>query len=131
MPAGIDNPTIGYIAFCGVKLVGYTMAAHWLSSLHRREEHSAWVIGGVRTAIGIVVGAIYYLLCPLPGVAYLAGLFPIRLAEWWFLLWLFYRPRDEKESFDSPAIIVGTVWSYLLDLPATLGLLVTGGFSVC
>ena len=71
------------------------------------------MIGGVRTIIGMAVGAINYLLCPLPGIAYLVGLFPIRVAEWLFLLWFFYWPRNEKESIDSPTIIVGTIWSYL------------------
>src|SRR4051812_16736864 len=97
MPGGISNPAAGYIAFAAVKLVGYSVAAKYIARAYANTNRNAYVVGAVRTVIGMVVGAAYYHI-PAASTAsgpfpYLAGLFPVRLVEWWFLLWLFYDRR--------------------------------------
>ena len=104
MPAGISNPGLGYATFCAIKFAGYTAAAHFLSMSYNRDDLASWKVGGVRTLIGMAAGAAYYGLWtliprmthPTAGLfdgfpyLYLAGLLPVRIAEWWLLIWLFY-----------------------------------------
>lgn len=138
MPAGINNPVIGYIGFCAVKFVGYSLAARVVSHWYERQNRNSLVVGGVRTLIGMGAGAAYFgLWRSLPdsaaagGVGYLAGLLPVRIAEWWLLLWLFYDRKLERRSDDWRTVAVATGWSYILDLPALIGFFVTGGVWVC
>ena len=144
MPAGISNPGLGYASFCAVKFVGYTAAAHFLSRRYKRDI-SAWKVGAVRTLIGMGAGALYFLLWyvldyraldrvgtftnfPIP---YLAGLLPVRLGEWWFLIWLFYDRELRQAAKGWRMVGLGTVWSYILDAPATFGFFATAGVFVC
>ncbi len=60
MPAGVSNPVIGYLGFCAVKFAGYSLAARFISRSYQRTDRSAFLIGGVRTLIGIAAGAAYY-----------------------------------------------------------------------
>src|SRR5438552_3124480 len=97
MPAGISNPVVGYIAFCAVKFAGYSLAARVISQTYQRRDRKAFTVGGVRTLIGMAVGAACFgIWSCIPGAAdaggvgYLLGLIPVRIAEWWLLLWLFY-----------------------------------------
>ena len=73
MPAGMSDPVCGYLAFCAVKAVGYTAAAAVISRTYNRPGvnaflqptanasvqsiMSAFVIGPVRTLIGMATGA--------------------------------------------------------------------------
>lgn len=139
MPAGVSNPALGYLAFCAVKLGGYTLAARFLSRVYDQRDKSSWAIGATRTAIGMAAGALYLGLVVLVadavpragGIAYLAGLLPVRIAEWWLLLWMFYdRPLEHKKRGWGMVALM-TAWSYLIDIPAIAGLILTGGFWVC
>ena len=99
MPAGISHPGFGYATFCAIKFAGYTAAVHFLSMSYDRDV-SAWKVGAVRTLIGMAAGAAYFGLWDLmkrtghvPGdihggfpLLYLAGLLPVRIAEWWLLI---------------------------------------------
>ena len=49
MPAGIENPVLGYVAFVGVKVAGYALAARWISRSYGRTELNPWKVGVVRT----------------------------------------------------------------------------------
>ena len=138
MPAGIDNPAVGYLTFCAVKFAGYSLAARFLSHSYKRTDRNASVVGGARTLIGMAAGFAYYKAMDLiPAVignsytAYLAGLIPVRLAEWWLLLWLFYDRQFQQKPKDWKMVILGTFWSFLLDVPAVIGLIATGGLWVC
>ena len=144
MPGGISNPVLGYTTFCAFKFAGYTAAAHVLSGLYDCKDHSAWKVGAVRTLIGMAAGAAYFGLWSLvsrntPGAIqgsgvpffYLAGLLPIRIAEWWLLIWLFYDREFRQPAKDWRAVVLGTVWSYVLDAPAVAGFIATAGFWVC
>jgi len=150
MPAGINDPVLGYIGFCEVKFAGYSVAAWAISESYKRPDRKPWIVGGTRTLIGMATGAAYFglvfgLLMPalsksfvgatadgiLGFLLYPVGLLPLRIAEWWFLLWLFYDRKLEQPAKGWRIVYVGTVWSYVLDLPATLGLLTVGGVWVC
>ena len=138
MPAGVNNPVIGYFGFCAVKFVGYSVAGRFISRSYQRIDRSALIVGGVRTLIGMAAGAAYYVLWRLmPGVeaagaiGFLGGLLPVRLIEWWLLLWLFYDRPLQQRSKDWRTVGLATLWSYILDVPAIVGFLVTGGVWIC
>jgi hypothetical protein len=139
--SAIQNPVLGYASFCGAKFVGYTAAAAFLSRSYGRDV-SAWKVGAVRTLIGMIAGAGYFLLWYLfdyraisTGEAfpyrYLAGLLPVRIGEWWLLIWLFYDRELRQAAKDWRMVALGTIWSYVLDAPAVLGVFATAGIWVC
>lgn len=144
MPGGINHPVLGYTTFCAIKFAGYTAAAHVLSSQYDRDV-SAWKVGAVRTLIGMAAGAAYfglwlyldrlgyrdfYMISGIPW-PYFAGLLPVRIAEWWLLIWLFYDRELGEVAKDWRMVGLGTVWSYVLDAPATAGLIATAGIWIC
>jgi hypothetical protein len=144
MPGGIDHPVLGYATFCAIKLVGYSAAGWVLSRAYKRPDRNPIIVGVVRTLIGMAAGAAYAWLAfsigasyrgtALPdyaGWVYMAGLLPIRIAEWWLLIWLFYDRRFEQPAKGWKMVALGTVWSYVLDLPAAVGFIATAGFWVC
>jgi hypothetical protein len=143
MPAGISHPGLGYATFSAIKFAGYTAAAQFLSNSYNREDLSAWKVGGVRTLIGMAAGAACFGLwlaferAAHPGMfqnspyLYLAGLLPIRIAEWWLLVWLFYDRELCEPAKDWRMVGLGTVWSYILDAPAMAGFITTAGVWIC
>ena len=137
---GTHNPAVGYAAFCAVKFAGYSLAAGLISRAYADRRRSAFLIGGTRTLIGMAAGAAYFVIASMftgffhgvgAPIAYLAGLLPVRLIEWWFLIWLFYDRPLQKKKLGWTVVVSGTVWSYICDIPAIAGFLATGGFSVC
>lgn len=138
MPAGITHPVLGYAAFGAVKLAGYALAARFVSRTYGTPERSAWAVGAARTGIGIAAGAacsgVVWLLPPLAreaGWIFFAGLLPVRILEWWLLLWLFYDRKLEHNARGWRVVALATVWSYVVDIPALAGLFLTGGFWIC
>jgi hypothetical protein len=133
MPGGIDNPVLGYSVFCAIKLVGYCGFAAALSKYFNRPDRNWIAVGAVRTCIGMAVGAAYYWLFPRIGdpggfLGYVVGLAALRVAGWWALA-IFYRPLQTRR--DAIAITLGVLYSFLLDIPAVLGFIMTAGFWVC
>ena len=138
MPLGINHPVIGYAGFATVKFAGYALAAHYISKSYRRTDRNRYVVGGVRTLIGMGFGAAYagiWSLLPAVGTGggllFFVGLAPVRVAEWWLLLWWFFDRRLEDQHKGWGIVRVTTVWSYVLDVPATIGFFVTGGLWIC
>lgn len=141
MPAGLTNPVLGYAGFAAVKLAGYSLAGWYLSRSYGRPDIGAFRVGATRTLIGMAAGALYFGLWMTAGAPaarsetatfwYLAGLLPIRLAEWWLLIWVFYDRQFKQPAKGWRAVLLGTTWSYLLDAPAVAGLLAVGGFWIC
>jgi hypothetical protein len=139
MPAGVDHPIAGYLGFCAIKFAGYSLAARWMFSAYDRRERRSFLVGGARTLIGMAAGAAYFgfwkLLLkndtPTQTVEYFLGLLPLRIAEWWLLIWIFFDRPFREPSKGWLLVIFATVWSYVLDIPAGVGFLVTGGFWVC
>ena len=141
MPGGINHPGLGYATFCAIKLAGYTAAARFLSAQYKRDV-PAWKAGAARTAIGMAAGAVYFAawiqleragytgggFLPWP---YFAGLLPVRIAEWWLLIWLFYDRELRHVAKDWRMVGLCTVWSYVLDAPAIFGFIATAGVWIC
>jgi hypothetical protein len=146
VPAGLSNPAVGYAAFSAIKFAGYTIAAHYISRSYDRSDLAAWRVGATRTLIGMTAGALYFGLwivvrIPFPQLLnttgeafpflYLAGLLPVRLLEWWLLIWIFYDRALIERAKGLRTVALGTAWSCLLDIPAVAGLITIGGFWVC
>jgi MFS family permease len=144
MPMGASHPGVGYCVYFGIKLAGYSAAAAVIGNYYERRDRNPLLVGTTRTVIGVVVGVAYWLglaalLSAFPppergaGLTYLAvaGLIPVRLAEWQFLIWLFYNRewKDRHKRWTTSAIATG--WSFLLDIPAIIGLIMTSGIWIC
>jgi hypothetical protein len=137
----------GLAYFAGIKLVGYTGYAYFLrKKLFDDSPNGGFTrtvkIGGTRTGIGLAAGMAYGGLTLLTtgifgegasaGVYYMLGLLPIRILEWWLLLWIFFRSKTGDRSKVASGIGLGIVVSYLLDaIGIAAALVLPGGFWVC
>jgi hypothetical protein len=146
MPIGLESPLVGMTIFAGIKMAGYsTFIRYRLKDEDVSSPRNFLTIGAVRTAIGVVVGIVYgigfatlvdeiglstHTWAFLPFVFY-AGLFPIRLLEWEIILRLFFREIKQDRPLARRMRLAGTGWSYVLDVPAMVGLFTTGGAWVC
>lgn len=138
MPGGLTNPVVGYVAFSAVKFGGYSLAAWRLNRSYPDQMRNVAAVGGTRTAIGMVIGTLLGLfLFPLVLMgelgfgAYYLVLIPVRLLEWWIIILIFYDRRVQTRAKDWRYAGLGTVWSYVLDVPALIGLVATGGMWIC
>ncbi len=109
MPAG-PGP-IGFLAFSGVKFLGYTAAAVVLQRAYQ-STRNPWVVGLGRTGIGLVAGALFggvWILVSshfenkwpdwLAALCFFGPLIPIRLGEWGLLIhWFFDRGLRQREK---------------------------------
>ena len=148
MPAGLSNPVGGYLAFCTIKAVGYTAAAAVISrtynvppiylAIRRVKRQSdpaakAFVVGPVRTLIGMATGALFFAANRLADASQIApealmvfavlGLITARLFEWWLLVWLFYDRDLLSPRHDWLVVVLGTVWSFVLEHSSGLRIL--------
>jgi hypothetical protein len=133
---------LGFAYFSAVKLAGYTAAAWYFRRSYDRPDSNVWKIGVARTALGLAVGSSYGAVWWLVGkwihvpensdLIYLALLFPIRLAEWSLILWLFFERQRDTQSRLLRNSLLGMAWSYVLDAIGILAAIVTpGGIWVC
>jgi len=133
MPGG-PGPT-GFAAFLAVKYVGYSLAGRVLNYAYNLPVHSAWKVGGVRTAIGLGAGAAVgaaALFIHMPGWSFFGGLIPIRVLEWGLLLRLYYESRFLGTGRAWRWSAAGVGWSFVLDaIGIGAALVVPGGFWVC
>jgi hypothetical protein len=135
MPAGAGPLALAY--FAGVKLAGYCAFSGYLNRQFSDRKANPYLAGATRTAIGFAAGAAAVALMSLANVArgewlFLVFLIPVRIGEWLLLLRLFYR----KPSWDRRKMLYlavqGTVWSFLLDIPALIAVFVLpGGIWIC
>lgn len=141
MPAGASNPELGVIAFGAIKLAGYCLAAKVISKAYQKKPPQVFAIGLTRTVIGVAFGCAYMAaLSSLStestdfdsiGAAFLIGLVPLRMVEWFILLVVFYDRRLVHRARAVDVIGGGTLWSFLLDVPAIVGLISVVGFWIC
>jgi hypothetical protein len=132
MPAGVDNPELGAVAFGAIKLVGYCFAAHMISKRYEKTPSSWFAIGLSRTLIGIAFGYPYYSWgTSVHSPYFLPGLVPIRLIEWLLLIIMFYDRRVLNWRRALGVASAGTAWSFFLDLPAIFGYILVAGFWIC
>jgi hypothetical protein len=118
MPMG-PSP-LGY--FVGLKFVGYTAAAAVIRKLYPESKSTIARVGLARTTIGIGASAAHGAFWYLGSVHVfrredpnawldLAGLFPVRIAQWIWLAYLFFGRdwMDPQKAFRVTA--GGAVWS--------------------
>jgi hypothetical protein len=140
MPGG-PSP-LGFAYFVGVKLVGYTVAAVVLKRSYANSTAGTLKVGAIRTAIGVgaglAYGGLWFLLADRASggdyqdVAYIVGLIPIRIAEWSWLIHLFFDARLRQKNKAIRAVVGGTIWSYCLDaIGIAAAFVIPGGFWVC
>ena len=137
---------LGFAYFAGVKLAGYTAYTTLLNNSISKatcKTPSAWKSGLVRTGIGVAVGAVvglgFWKLVPSGGwfevhgdTLFWWGLVPVRVLEWYFLLWLLYRNCNLRLSKTTFAITAGVVTSFLLDAIGIFAMLIVpGGAWIC
>jgi hypothetical protein len=127
-----------------VKFLGYTAYSHFLRNKVFDDAKNGgpartFKIGGTRTLIGLACGLVVGTLASSVQFydrdsatrIYLLGLLPIGIAEWWLLLWLFFRARLSGRNV-TRGITLGIVVSYLLDAIGILAaLVIPGGNWVC
>jgi hypothetical protein len=129
---------MGLVYFGAVKLAGYTAAAVYLKKRQFPESKvSPWLVGGVRTVLGLVAGVGAVFAAEQLGLiraefGFYVLLVPIRMGEWLILLALFFRRPEWRWSRALKLAAIGTVWSFVLDVPAILAVFVIpGGMWIC
>jgi hypothetical protein len=157
MPGG---PTeVGFLAFAAVKLAGYTAAGFLLRKSYRSLPRAGaisltgadsnvaepqllaspatpFLFGIARTAVGIMVGMTFATALASFGLAdtpaFYFGLFPVRLAEWSLVIWLFFARTQFNGLRLTKQSLIASFLSYMLDLPAILAMFVIpGGMWIC
>jgi hypothetical protein len=139
MAMGIPHPVLGAITFSAIKFIGYVHAARALNWHYKEWDRSSWFVGGIRALVGLG-GGTAYALCSLAvslrgseagDLAFVAGLAVVRLIEWTFIIWLFYDRDFEYRRRAVVIVILATLWSFLLDLPAVFGFVQLSEFFMC
>jgi len=138
MPGGFGEPLQGVLAFTAIKFAGYSLAAFYLNKSYPDSINKFWVVGLARTIIGIVFGIVlatvsfpFVFVGGLGFLIYLLGLIPVRLLEWFIVIRFFYDENLNDRQKMWKSLILGTVWSFVLDVPAILGLSLIGNFWIC
>ena len=131
------STAIGFASFAAVKLVGYTAAAWYIKRRIPGSSASPWHIGAVRTGIGILAGISMVAFAEMLGLvrseaAFYALLVPVRMGEWLLVLCLFFLNLDWRWPRSLGLAALGTVWSYVLDIPAIFAMFaMPGGAWIC
>jgi hypothetical protein len=135
MPGG--GTFLGIAYFAAVKFAGYSAAGHFINRSGKTPRPNPLVFGGVRTALGVAAGIGYALLLSELSVTnkeltFYVGLIPVRFLEWLLVLWLFYGNVPETGKRRMLYVVLGVIWSYMLDLPAVVtAFALPGGFWIC
>ena len=136
MPFGPEP--LGLVYFTGVKLAGYSAFGAYLKKKTGATRPAALTFGAARTALGLAAGVAFASALGAAGMARTELLFfllliPVRFAEWLVTIWFFFargnllpRLRLGRQA------AAGVAWSYLLDIPAIMSVLVLpGGAWIC
>lgn len=106
--------------YATIKIAGYSGVAYALNRFLERQIH-IWRFGMFKTGIGLAGGLIYFLALlviahgkSLSDAQVYAGALPFRSAAWALALALFYGFRTRTGTIIA-ALLVGVLWSYLLD----------------
>jgi len=110
---------LGFVYFAGVKLAGYTVAGSLLKKVYGTGTPGRLNVGVTGTGLGagLAYGGLWILAMSksqpansyLPEFLYFAGLFPIRIAEWLFLIYLYFDRRFIDKPIGLKAAIGGTI----------------------
>ena len=138
---------MGFAYFAATKFAGYTAFAHLvlnrkaIASQSEMRPPNSLVAGGIRTAIGVALGAAAGLLFwklpyVIPSRFFDDGLFflyliPFRIFEWWILLHTVYLNCKFEEA-TWKLVAKGIAVSYVLDaIGIAAAMVLPGGFWVC
>jgi len=135
IPAG--PAPLGLLYFVGVKLAGYTVAGRGMNWSYKSPVPKPLTFGVARSGLGLGVGLAFGALALWLGFGHSEPMFyvllaPVRFAEWLLILWWFYERGHVGIKALAGRALVGSLWSYLLDVPAILSVFVLpGGAWVC
>ena len=137
MPGGFSD-SIGLLAFPAIKFAGYSAFALYLNSIYPNAKRNVLYIGLTRMLLGLGFGTALALLSfpfffvgSVGFFVYLLGLIPVRFLEWYIIIKGFYGPAAAETDVLMKPIWLGVLVSFLLDIPALIGLFAAGGFWIC
>lgn len=144
MSAVITDPIIGYAIFATIKALGYWGFSWRLTAMYRKarttssvSEHvpkrisNPLLLGLARTAIGMTIGATYWLAVEDANPTIPLFILPfIRVIEWWLIIWLFCDRNFRHQWLGWRMVFEGVLVSFLLDIPAMLGFALVS-LSIC
>ena len=137
MPGGLGNPA-ALLAFPAVKFIGYTAFAVYLNSAFAPTRRNPLYVGGARMLLGLVFGtalAIFSFPFVFVGglgiLIYVVGLVPVRILEWYIIIKVFYGVDGTQAPDIRKVLLLGVVWSFILDIPAIIGFVSADGFWIC
>ncbi len=81
--------------------------------------------------LGAAAGLLGLVTFELAFMVFLLGLIPFRIFEWYITLRLFYGKSASFKDSVASMTALGIVWSFILDVPAIIGFIATGGFWIC
>lgn len=142
MPGSIPGP-LGFAAFSGVKLAGYTLAGAVLRKIYPAAKARALIIGATRMVVGLAIGLSHLALW----AAYLSrssrsdseALVPflicslvLRLLVWTSIVWFFCDREWARPGRIVAYAAAGTALSFLLDFAGiALALVAPGRVPFC
>ena len=135
MPAGLAP--LGVLYFTGIKLAGYSAAALYLRRQLGQPSAPVFVVGAARTILGLAAGigavsAAEHLGIHRYEIPFYLLLVPIRVCEWLLIIRVFFRSLPWSPERSLRLALLGTGWSFLLDVPAMLAMFVLpGGIWIC
>ena len=138
MPGGFTQP-LGLLAFPAIKAAGYTAFAFYLNTVFRQKPRNIFAVGISRMFLGLIFGTCLALLSfPFAAafdfgfVVYFIGLIPVRILEWWIVIKVFYGSDPPLTLSDIRVpLVFGVLASFVLDVPALLGLVYATDFWIC
>jgi len=127
------NPLIVLI-FGTVKVLFYVLAGVWLNYWYQTKA-DARLFGLARGLLGVAVGVslLSVISRTMPSLIdwWLLVILPFRYAQWAILLVLFYDRRFQHRGKTAATAVMGTAYSYILDLPALILSFAVGAVPVC
>jgi hypothetical protein len=132
MPGAPSLLGLGYYA--AIKLAGYSAAGLLINRRYRAPGPHPVLFGTARMVLGLVAGLTVGALLRVAHneLLFYLVLAPVRMGEWLLVLWLFYGRAGLPRSRWLWLSVLGSLWSYLLDLPAILAAFtLPGGMWIC
>jgi len=119
-----------------VKFAGYTAAGVWLNRKYGQSTRRPFAFGMARTALesrrDSRLASSPWVLASQSRVSVLPLARAYRLAEWSLIIWLFYGREEPNLRRLVVYAALGSLWSYVLDLPAILAVFILpGGAWIC
>jgi uncharacterized BrkB/YihY/UPF0761 family membrane protein len=129
---GMPNPINVLFAMVIAKFIGYSIAGALLQKIYGRGPNFL-IFALLRIVLGFVFGLAFLIVgfsveglaasllnssssAPLSGIPILLSLITSRLLIWAALVWLFYERQDPQWKRFAVGVILGTIFSFLVDL---------------